>query len=49
MSDFLLNQLSPEPYSGVPMLKAYGGIIKGKLIPLKARLNKLKSKKVYTE
>lgn len=49
MSDFLLNELSPEPYSGVPMLKAYGGIIKGKLIPLKARLNKLKSKKVYTE
>lgn len=49
LSQFLLKDLAPAPAAAIPQLKAYGGIIKGKLIPLKARLSKLKSKKVYTE
>lgn len=49
LSQFLLKDLAPAPAAAIPQLKAYGGIIKGKLVPLKARLSKLKSKKVYTE
>lgn len=49
LGDFLVRDLAPEPYSGIAQLKAYGAMLKGKVVPLKARLDRLKSRKVYTE
>lgn len=44
-----LQTLPPLPSAAIPKLIAYGGILQGKLVPLKKRIPRLKSKKVFTE